>query len=114
MLARLYQDCEFLVYPSLFEGFGIPLVEAMSFEKPMIVANTGSLPEVAGDAALYFDPERPVELAEAFWRLDSEPELRDKLVANGRQRLNLFAPAAMVEAYNTLFRQILQQNEGKA
>lgn len=66
MKYRLLRHAEFLVYPSIYEGFGIPALEAMSLGKPVLCAMTSSLPEVVGDAGVYFDPLSPTEFAAAF------------------------------------------------
>ena len=75
-----------LVYPSLEEGFGVPLLEAMHAEVPVLSSDRSSLPEVGGDAARYFNPEHPTELAEALALMAGQPEVRGDLVAAGRMR----------------------------
>ena len=78
-LAVLYSAASCFVYPSLYEGFGLPVLEALSCGCPVITSNLSSLPEVAGDAALLVDPRRPAKIAEAIHRLLSQPTLRKKL-----------------------------------
>lgn len=63
---RLIKGAEFMVYPSIYEGFGIPALEAMSLGKPVLAARTSSFPEVVGDAGIYFDPLSPSDFAAAF------------------------------------------------
>ncbi|MBN2668226.1 MAG: glycosyltransferase family 4 protein [Bacteroidales bacterium] len=75
-----------LTYLSYFEGFGIPLVEAMSSETAIIASNATCLPEVAGDAALYVPPKDVTAIADAMQELVENPELRQKLIENGRQQ----------------------------
>ena len=75
-----------LVFPSLHEGFGIPLLEAMQHDLPVLTGRDGSLPEVGADACLYADVRRPEALAEAMTRLAADAELRAELVAAGRRR----------------------------
>lgn len=75
-----------LTYISLFEGFGVPLLEAMQAEVPVITSNVSSLPEVAGDAALLVDPTSKSDMAAAMQRIASEAELRKKLIIAGRQQ----------------------------
>lgn len=89
-LGSLYRNAAALVFPSMFEGFGMPVLEAMACGCPVVCSNTSSLPEVAGEAALYFDPQSPVAIAESIQRLLGSPELRDTLVQHGRQRAERF------------------------
>ena len=78
-----------LVYPSYFEGFGIPILEAMYAETAVVASKTTSMPEVGGDAALYIDPADPNDIAEAITKLGKK-QLRDKLIEKGRQQRTLF------------------------
>jgi glycosyltransferase involved in cell wall biosynthesis/SAM-dependent methyltransferase len=95
-----------VIFPSLFEGFGMPLLEAMAAGKPLLSSTATSLPEVAGDAALYFDPRKAGEIAEAIGRIDRDPQLRSRLAAKGLERLRAFGgPADMAEQYLKVFRQ---------
>ena len=89
-LARMMGAAEMLVYPSFFEGFGIPVLEAMYAETPVVAANTTSLPEVGGDAALYVDPNDVDSIAHAIKRL-LDPELQSQLVALGREQRQKFS-----------------------
>jgi glycosyltransferase involved in cell wall biosynthesis len=82
-----------MIFPSLYEGFGIPVLEAMFAGVPVLCSNVTSLPEVGGDAALYFDPRRPEEIVDAMTRLSDEPGLRKSLIALGLQRAALFKDA---------------------
>lgn len=75
-----------LTYLSLFEGFGVPILEAMHAEVPVITSNTSSMPEVAGPAALLADPQNPEEIAAAMERLYTDPGLRKELIEAGRQQ----------------------------
>ncbi|MGB9606295.1 MAG: glycosyltransferase family 4 protein, partial [Bryobacteraceae bacterium] len=90
-LRWLYQNCFAFVYPSLFEGFGMPVLEAMSLGAPVICSNAGSLPEVAGDAALCVDPSSPAGFASAMLQLAAGEVSRDKLVALGLHRACTFS-----------------------
>jgi glycosyltransferase involved in cell wall biosynthesis len=89
--ASLFVRAGALVFPSLYEGFGIPLLEAMRFERPILAARSASLPEVGGDACLFVNPRDPRAIAEAMRRLAIREDLRDELVAHGRARLNAFS-----------------------
>jgi glycosyltransferase involved in cell wall biosynthesis len=85
-LRALYQRAACLVYPSRYEGFGFPPLEAMACGCPVIVSQTSSLPEVCGDAALYVDPEAPAQLAAAIRRVLCEEGLRAQLRVAGLER----------------------------
>jgi len=103
--ASLLHACRAMVFPSLYEGFGMPVLEAMEFEKPVLCSNVTSLPEVAGDAALLFDPRKPQEIAAAIARIDSDDALAAELVEKGRQRIEQFGhPEVMAEQYMEVFR----------
>jgi glycosyltransferase involved in cell wall biosynthesis len=91
LLPELYAAAEVFVFPSLFEGFGIPLLEAMAAGTPVCAANVSSIPEVVGDAALLFDPREPDDIARQLERLLHDTALRQQLVACGRQRAQLFS-----------------------
>ncbi|MGB3548381.1 MAG: glycosyltransferase family 1 protein [Saprospiraceae bacterium] len=90
-LARLLGAARALTYVSLFEGFGVPLLEAMQAEVPIVTANVTSLPEVAGPAALLVDPTSEEAIAAALLRLDREPGLAEQLVAAGRAQRDKFS-----------------------
>lgn len=80
-----------MTYVPYFEGFGIPLVEAMSCDVPIITSNVTSMPEVAGEAALYCDPFSTDSIAGAMQRIANEPALRNDLIAKGRRQRELFS-----------------------
>jgi glycosyltransferase involved in cell wall biosynthesis len=80
MKYRLLRNAEFLVYPSLYEGFGIPALEALSLGKPVLAAMTSSFPEVVGEAGIFFDPLSVTSFAEALAEM-SEPAKREELAA---------------------------------
>jgi len=90
-LAVLYAHAAALVYPSLYEGFGLPLLEAMRCGCPVAASNTSSVPEVAGDAALYFDPLDTEAMVQAMERTLADTAVRAALVARGRLRAGAFS-----------------------
>jgi glycosyltransferase involved in cell wall biosynthesis len=90
-LAALYRGALFLVFPSFYEGFGLPIIEAFACGTPVITSNVTSMPEIAGDAALLVDPYDADAIAEAMVRLASSPELRNVLVARGFGRIGNFS-----------------------
>lgn len=90
-LPVLYRHARTFVFPSLYEGFGLPPLEAMASGTPVIAARAGSLPEVLGDAALYADPYSPRDIAAALLLLESEPQLREQLCVRGKARARQFS-----------------------
>ncbi len=105
-LDALYRGANAFVYPSLYEGFGLPVVEAMSRGVPTITSNTSSLPEVAGDAALLVDPTDVSEIAEALASVLTDPVLADDLRTRGRARAATFSWAATARATLDVYRQV--------
>ena len=89
-LIALYAGAAALVFPSLYEGFGLPLLEAMQMGCPVMSSNSASLPEVAGDAALYFDPRSVESLADCLLRVQDEP-LMNQLRSAGQARAKEFS-----------------------
>ena len=89
-LSALLSAAEMLVYPSYFEGFGIPILEAMYAETAVVASNTTSMPEVGGDAVLYIDPHNPDDIAHAISRL-RDTSLRQQLIEKGRTQRALFS-----------------------
>jgi glycosyltransferase involved in cell wall biosynthesis/2-polyprenyl-3-methyl-5-hydroxy-6-metoxy-1,4-benzoquinol methylase len=100
-----------LIFPSLFEGFGMPLLEAMAAGRPLLVSNATSLPEVAGGAALLFDPRRPMEVVDAIARVADDPRLRAELGAASARRLEAFGgPREMAARYLKIFHDALDRS----
>lgn len=85
-LTALYENALVFAYPSLYEGFGLPILEAMAAGTPVLTSNLSSLPEVAGGAAVLVDPRSVESIRSELERLLAEPALRDRLVALGRER----------------------------
>jgi glycosyltransferase involved in cell wall biosynthesis len=102
-LIALYNAAELLIYPSLYEGFGLPLVEAMACGTPIAASGVSSIPEVAGDAAIYFDPYSVEEISNRIIELISSDSLKATLSRNGLERAKLFtwekAAQAVIQAY---------------
>lgn len=106
--AALLQSCRAVIFPSLYEGFGMPVLEAMAFDKPVLCSNVTSLPEVGGDAALCFDPRQPQEIAAAINRIENDPALISELIDRGHRRVELFGDAeTMARQYWQLFQEVL-------
>jgi glycosyltransferase involved in cell wall biosynthesis len=91
VLAGLYSRAAAFVYPSLYEGFGLPPLEAMSFGCPVICSNSSSIPEVVGDAGVLFDPQDAGALREAIERVIYDDSQRAKLIARGYRRTAHFS-----------------------
>ncbi len=108
-LAPLYQMAHALVFPSLYEGFGLPPLEAMACGCPVVASTAASLPEVVGDAALTGEPTDPAQLAEAIGRLIDDQDLRADLIAKGRRRAAEFSWQRTAEAHADVYRRVLGQ-----
>lgn len=89
-LRALYENALCLIFPSRYEGFGLPPLEAMVCGCPVVAARAGAVPEVCGDAALWFDPGQPATLRDALLRLVAEEGLREGLRAAGSARAPMF------------------------
>lgn len=90
-LPGLLTGATFFCFPSLFEGFGLPVLEAQSLGVPVMTANASSLPEIAGDAALYVDPTDVDAIAAAMLRLSQDEALRQRLIAAGHENVKRFS-----------------------
>ena len=106
LLERLYLDAEAFVYPSLYEGFGLPPLEAMSYGCPVAAANISSLPEVLGDAPLYFNPYDPDSIAEAIEKILFDSTLIDELVRKGSEQFKKYSWAKMTEEHCKVYKEI--------
>jgi glycosyltransferase involved in cell wall biosynthesis len=90
LVALFYSKADVFVYPSHYEGFGLPVLEAMTLGTCVISSQTSSIPEVAGDAALLINPNEPIELAEAILKVISDSQLRQELIDKGKEQAKLF------------------------
>jgi len=91
ILSKLYSNASVFVYPSLYEGFGIPLLEAMAHDCPVACSNTSSLPEVAGEAAETFNPGDSQDMCKTIEKILTSSEVSAKLVKNGRERIKNYS-----------------------
>jgi glycosyltransferase involved in cell wall biosynthesis len=90
-LPALYQGADIFIYPSLFEGVGLPVLEAMAAGVPVIASKTSSLPEMVGDSGIVVDPLSVDEIAQAIWRLVSDENLKEEYRRKGRKRAAEFS-----------------------
>jgi glycosyltransferase involved in cell wall biosynthesis len=106
LVALFYSKADVFVYPSYYEGFGLPVLEAMTLGAPVVTSNTSSLPEVVGDAAILVDPKDVISLAEAIFRVISDRNLRSKLIIQGKEQAKLYSwertAKATLNAYKIL------------
>jgi glycosyltransferase involved in cell wall biosynthesis len=109
-LPALYSAAALMVFPSLFEGFGIPLVEAMACGCPIAAANTTSIPEITDGGALLFDPFDPEQMAEALHQALNDADLRQTLVARGNVQLPRFAWDTIVPQLVAVYERVALQN----
>ena len=105
-LRGLYELARGLVFPSLFEGFGLPVCEAFNAGVPVASASSTGLPELVADAGLLFDPSSTEEIAEAIHALWSDAELRQRLAAKGRERATAFSFDRAVRTFRAHYRRI--------
>lgn len=108
----LFAHAECFIHPSLYEGFGIPILDAFAAGCPALIANASCFPEVAGDAALYFDPTEETSLINAFSALRL-PGARERLVAKGRARLKMFSWTKCAEETAEVYRRVLEDDAYK-
>jgi glycosyltransferase involved in cell wall biosynthesis len=106
-LASLYRRASMLAFPSLDEGFGMPVLEAMAWGLPVLTSNRSALPEVAGDAALLVDPTDVEAIAAGLRELAHNETLRQDLISRGRIRASQFTWPAAVEKTWSVYRQLL-------
>ena len=106
-LAVLYQMAEVMVYPSFFEGFGLPVAEAQASGCPVITSGTSSLPEAGGDGAIYISPENPVEIGEAIEKVLNNSELRKTLTEKGKANAQRFTAENFATQLKQLYNSVL-------
>ncbi|MGE4011801.1 MAG: glycosyltransferase, partial [Alphaproteobacteria bacterium] len=106
VLVSLIRGAKAVLFPSLYEGFGLPVLEAMQLETPVLTSDQGSLPEVAGDAALIVDPYNVRKMAEGIRELDGNGELRGNLRARGLKQVENFTTERYKARLQEMYRRI--------
>ncbi len=105
----LLEHATLLAYPSIYEGFGFPVLEAMTAGVPVVAARAGSIPEVAGDAALLFEPTNEQDLADKMNRVMTDDVTRSELIARGRDRVHAFSWDHTARALASCYRRVAEQ-----
>jgi alpha-1,3-rhamnosyl/mannosyltransferase len=107
-LPSLYSGASAFVFPSLYEGFGLPVLEAMACGTPVVCSRSSSLPEVVGDAAILFDPMNVSDIARSLDNLLADPARRDALALQGIARARLFTWSKTAEATLSVYESVVQ------
>ena len=107
-LAALYQMATALVYPSYFEGFGIPVLEALWSRVPVITSNVSCMPETGGNGVLYVDPASTTEMAAALLRMQNDAALRETLINNGLAHAQNFTLQKCTAAVMNVYQKTMQ------
>jgi glycosyltransferase involved in cell wall biosynthesis len=106
-LEILYSEARAYIFPSLYEGFGLPPLEAMARSCPVVSSNRASLPEILGSAALYFDPENEADILEKIWQILHDETLRNSLVERGREQVKKYSWWRCADQTLKVYQQIL-------
>src|SRR5438309_590036 len=112
-LPALVSRASLVVYPSLYEGFGFPPLEAMAVGTPVVASDRGSLPEVLGDAALLVDPDDGRALTQALEAVLQRPDLGQRLRDAGRARARLYSWERCAEATTQVYREVAASGQGR-
>ncbi len=107
VLYQLYKNAIAFVYPSLYEGFGIPVIEAFACNCPVILSDRSSFPEVGQDAALYFNPDDKENIAFQIEKVIENADLRAELIQKGRKRLQDFSPTITAQKTLDVYKSVL-------
>ena len=107
-VALFYSQAEDFVYPSFYEGFGLPILEAMTLGTPVITSNSSSLPEVTGDAARLINANDFLELAETIFQVISDRTLRTQLIGKGQERARQFSWTKTAQTTLQVYRSVLE------
>lgn len=102
----LYQSCDIVSFASTYEGFGMPIIEAQTFGKPVVTSNFGAMKEVAGEGALLVDPFSIQEIRKAIQQLISQPEIRKQVIKAGYSNVKRFDIESIVNKYVKLYQEV--------
>ncbi len=102
---------EIMIYPSFFEGFGLPVIEAQASQCPVITSNISSLPEAGGEGAIYIDPNSVTEIGQAIQRLLSNEDLRKDLISKGLKNIERFSEKSVAKNLMDVYSSILNTKE---
>jgi glycosyltransferase involved in cell wall biosynthesis len=109
-MSMIYRSADVFVFPSLYEGFGYPPLEAMACGVPVVMSRASSLPEVGGDAVLYVDPRDPADIAEKVGRILRDPQLSKRLSIAGCDRSADFSMAQTIRGYLDVYERVIKSS----
>lgn len=107
-LAVLYSKCYAFIYPSHYEGFGLPVLEAMSCGAPVITSATTSLPEVGGEAVLYIDPKSMESLVAAMQKIEKQADLRERMILQSKSQVQLFSWSKAAKEVLEIYEKVME------
>lgn len=113
LLLRLVRSARAVLFPSLYEGFGLPVLEAMQMGTPVLTSRISSLPEVAGDAAVLVDPYDVASIVAGLRALDGDPALRARLAAAGPKQAELFSPERYLARLEAMYADVLARGAAR-
>ncbi|WP_162231174.1 glycosyltransferase, partial [Sunxiuqinia dokdonensis] len=105
-LSHLYQLAELMLYPSIFEGFGLPVAEAQASGCPVITSKAGALPETGADGAHYVEAQNPDEINQGIQKILQNKDYRNELIQKGRQNARRFAPENYAQQLMQFYKQL--------
>jgi glycosyltransferase involved in cell wall biosynthesis len=108
-VCEAYNRCDFVIFASLYEGFGLPILEAQSVGRPVITSNCSSMPEVAGGAALLVDPHSTASIRDAVVQIIQSANIRESLIDKGFKNVRNFSVEGVASSYSRIYEQVLTQ-----
>lgn len=110
-LISIYHQCDILSFISLYEGFGLPVIEANATGRVVIASNVASIPEIAGNAALLVNPLDVSEISHAFAQIIADENKRSILIQNGLENAKRFTSSRIAECYNKIYHELMYEND---